>query len=494
MNWRKWPLDSRTWPELANNPLPFAGLLTSLPDEFSYTCEVDGELPDLRGTLYRIGPGLYDRGPDRKRMMLDGDGMVQALQFDRGTVTFRNRFVRTPKYLQEARAGRFLYPTFSCHGSGPMRYNLGLSLPNQANTTVLAWAGRLLAFDEGQVPFELSHSLDTLGQRPVDLQQPGLAFHAHWKLDAVHHQVHYLAISQGRRPVAHVVSMDRQGRIARRHHIRLPRSVYIHDWFVSARYFAFLLHPAFIDLYKLLQVLIGKETFSEAIQWQPRRGNLLVIVDRADGATRTVELPACWMWHAINAFDDGRNLTLDFIGSEQGGGLGDADSPLFRIMKGQLPGTLDEPGNFPRRYEIDLTTGACSDTLLASDANFELPGLSATERARPHSWVCMIRSEAGELFPGGLTRLHAGTLEAETFRFGPGEYCGEPVFLDTLDSPKGRHLISQVYLATGQRSEFCVFDTDRFQAGPVATIHLQHHVPLSFHGFWDATDCRNRQL
>ena len=31
------------------------------------------------------------------------------------------------------------------------------------------------------------------------------------------------------------------------------------------------------------------------------------------------------------------------------------------------------------------------------------------------------------------------------------------------------------------------------QAGPVATIRLQHHVPLSFHGFWDAADCGNRQ-
>ena len=39
---------------------------------------------DLDGVLYRVGPGRYDRGPDRKRMVLDGDGMVQALELRDG--------------------------------------------------------------------------------------------------------------------------------------------------------------------------------------------------------------------------------------------------------------------------------------------------------------------------------------------------------------------------------------------------------------------------
>jgi hypothetical protein len=151
------------WPPLAENSLPFAGLLTSLPEEHDYACEVEGQLDGLNGTLYRVGPGLYDRGADRKRMMLDGDGMVQALRFRGGQAHFRNRFVRTNKFVEEAAANRFLYPTFSCHGSGPWRNNLGLSLPNQANTTVLAWGGKLWAFalETGCLP--------SPGPLPVDL-------------------------------------------------------------------------------------------------------------------------------------------------------------------------------------------------------------------------------------------------------------------------------------------------------------------------------------
>ena len=116
--WRKPPLNSSIWPALSDNPLPFAGILTSLPEEHDYICDIEGDLPELSGTLYRIGPGLFDRGPDRKRMMLDGDGMVQALTFQNNTARFRNRFVHTEKFRAETKAERFLYPTFSCHGSG----------------------------------------------------------------------------------------------------------------------------------------------------------------------------------------------------------------------------------------------------------------------------------------------------------------------------------------------------------------------------------------
>ena len=113
MSWRKLPLPAADWLPPADNPLPYGGLLSSLPEEHDYECEIDGQLPDINGTLYRVGPGRYDRGPDRKRMMLDGDGMVQQLSIRNGRAHFRNRYVRTPKYVAEEQANRFLYRDFT---------------------------------------------------------------------------------------------------------------------------------------------------------------------------------------------------------------------------------------------------------------------------------------------------------------------------------------------------------------------------------------------
>ena len=91
----------------------------SLRTEHDYHPRIEGRLPkDLRGTLYRNGPGLFERAGYRKRHLLDGDGMIQAFDFTDAGVRFRNRFVRTRKFVEEERAGGYLYPTWSTRAPG----------------------------------------------------------------------------------------------------------------------------------------------------------------------------------------------------------------------------------------------------------------------------------------------------------------------------------------------------------------------------------------
>ena len=484
MSWRKLPLRAADWLPPETNPAPWAGLLSSLTKEHDYECEVTGDLPDLSGTLYRVGPGLYDRGPDRKRMMLDGDGMVQALSIREGRAHFRNRYVRTPKFVAEEQANRFLYPTFSTHGSGPLRHNLGLGIMNQANTTVIEWAGRLYAFDEGQKPYELTGELGTLGEALLDPAQPKLSYWAHWKLDAIHQRLHLLSMVPGPKPVARVVSLDRDGQVAERQTIALPRSVYIHDWFVTRNHFALLLHPAFISMPRMLEILIGRNTFASALEWRPEQGSTLTVARRGSNTTRNLSTRPVWMWHAINAFEAGDELVLDFIGGETAGGLGSDDEPLFRLMAGGEPGPPPEPDNWPRRIRVKPGDDHADEQILLNDGKIELPCVSAAERGAPYSQANMIRAVPGEMFTRSLCELDGATLTGRSFVFGEHEYCSEPVICDELDGKPGRYLLTQVYSGLEKRSHYAVLDRQDFMAGPVARIQLQHHVPLSFHGYW----------
>ena len=486
MSWRRMPLRSADWRPPETNPLPYAGLISSLPEEYDYECEVDGDLPPLSGTLYRVGPGLYDRGPDRKRMVLDGDGMVQALRLAGGRATYRNRFVRTDKYVEEKLANRFLYPTFSTHGSGSFWRNVGMTLPNQANTTVIEWGGRLFAFDESQRPYELDRDLATLAEAALDPANPDFKYWAHWKLDAVHEQLHLLSIEQGPQMTAHVVSLSTSGDVVARRRYRLPRSVYFHDWFVTETHFAFWLHPAFVDLRALGLVLVARETFASAIRWRPEAGTVMFVADRRDDRTWALETEACWMWHAINAYDDGDELVCDFVGSETGGGLGGEDSALFGIMRGEPVAPADQPANFLRRMRVDPRRGRIDMSVTAAAADYELPAVSATERARRHTTACMIQADQGELFARSLCLFDARTGSTQSWSFEPGEYCGEPVYCDAIGQERSRTVISQVYSSATKQSSFAVFDVERFTDGPVARIALRHHVPLSFHGYWSA--------
>ena len=99
---------------------PYLGLATSLYEEQDYRAEVEGRLPRelVGGSLYRNGPGLFDRAGRRKRNLLDGDGLVQAFRFDDQGVQYRARFVRTEKYVEEQAAGRFIYPSWSTQAPG----------------------------------------------------------------------------------------------------------------------------------------------------------------------------------------------------------------------------------------------------------------------------------------------------------------------------------------------------------------------------------------
>lgn len=126
-------------------------IFESLEDEHDYVVShVDGQVPaELRGTLYRNGPGRLEIGGSPLGHMFDGDGMLTAFTIADGRVRFRNRYVRTQHYV--ASAGRHGPPQRgfgTLRPGGPMANALRLPA-NVANTSVVLHAGELLALWEG---------------------------------------------------------------------------------------------------------------------------------------------------------------------------------------------------------------------------------------------------------------------------------------------------------------------------------------------------------
>ncbi len=119
----------------------------SLTTAYDYHAAKSGKPPPtLNGTLYRNGPGLFDRDGYRKRHLLDGDGMIQAFDFADGRVRNRNRFVRTEKFVEESRAGAFLYPTWTTLALSWMDNVPAIPTVSQAGVMPVMWHG-LNAYD-----------------------------------------------------------------------------------------------------------------------------------------------------------------------------------------------------------------------------------------------------------------------------------------------------------------------------------------------------------
>lgn len=106
-------------PTKSTAPYPsFQRGFEAMGKEHGYWVEgVEGTLPaDLEGTFFRNGPGRTGVGGERFGHWFDGDGMVCAFTFKQGRIHFRNRYVRTPKYIRETGLGRV-----ACRGFGTQR-------------------------------------------------------------------------------------------------------------------------------------------------------------------------------------------------------------------------------------------------------------------------------------------------------------------------------------------------------------------------------------
>jgi all-trans-8'-apo-beta-carotenal 15,15'-oxygenase len=481
---------------LAENPLPYAGLATTLATEYDYMPRIEGQLPRiLQGTLYRNGPGRFDRGGLRKRLLLDGDGMLQAYQFRNGQVHFRTRFVRTAKYVAEEAAGRFLYRTWSTLAPGGLWANLGLHLATQAEVTVIRRHDTLYAFG-GPQPYALDpETLDTRGVSTLGVPAPQTRYQAHWKVDGRTGEWLHFGVAYGRTPLLHLTVFTAAGHLRTHWTVPLPRPVFLHDWLVTERHLLFILHPGLIPLWGVAAMLLGWRSPADVLRWQPALGNLVLVLDRAGPSPPLLlEAEAAWMWHALNAYEAHGELIADFVGAPTIVGLGHPSAPFFAVMRGHAPAPpAPEARAQVRRYVINPAARTLREDVLAADDGYEMPFVNPCLSCHRHRYGYFVQhGQAGWLW-SSVARVDTQTGAVTKYDFGPGHYCSEPVFVpqpgvayETGAVAEPGWLLTLVYHTDTHQSSLAMLEADHVAAGPVAWVHLTHHVPLSFHGSWHA--------
>ena len=481
------PRQSTECPDLPQDD-PYFDLATSLTQEYQYEATVEGKIPeDLQGTLYRNGPGLFERAGYRKRCILDGDGMIQAFRIYGGTVHFQNKFVRTQKYQEEETAGRYLYKTWTTQAPGGVLANLGANIGNQAGVTVIMRNGKLYAFDESTQPYELDpETLETLGLSYLGLPEGTALYAAHWKVDSQTGEWLHFGLEYGRKVTLHITIFQKDGQLKKHRTITLPRYAYMHDFFVSDRHLIFNIHPVELSIYKFL---LGIETFSGTMSWRPENGNLILVIDR-EGDAEPIQLTtdASWMWHALNAYEEGNEIIADFVGYQNPDHFLGEDPALFAIMCGRKVESVF-PGEI-RRYVINPGEKSIRQEIL-DEGHHEFPFVNQHLSCHKHRFGYFAKGSQGAIFFSSIVRVGMKTGASEAYDFGEGFYCGEPVFAPKPDfvytgddDQEPGWLLTEVYDSSTRKSFLAILQADQVSAGPIAIIHLNHHVPLSFHGYW----------
>ena len=67
---------------------------------------------------------------------------------------------------------------------------------------------------------------------------------------------------------------------------------------------------------------------------------------------------------------------------------------------------------------------------------------------------------------------------------GAKHFVGEPIFAPSGGREGQGWLLAQVLSGETDKSFVAIFDAENVASGPVAKVMMEHHVPLSFHGWW----------
>lgn len=459
-----------------------AGLASSMVEEHDYFPEIQGEIPaELKGTLYRNGPGRFELGGARKRHLLDGDGMIQAFDFSQGRVRYRNRFVRTRKFQAEQNAGRFVMPTWTTRAPGGMVRNVGNKIRSQAGVTVTLKNGCLYAFDEVGLPYGLDpDTLETWGERQVGPADVRIDYKAHTKTDGRNGHWLLLGVEHGPKTWLDLVVRDKDGKLLGHQRVASPRPSYIHDWFFTERHVVIMLHPVELSLPRFLS---GLASFTDSLQWRPHKGNMVVVLDRASAASPVIlETDACFMWHSLNAFDLGDSIVADFVGYDAPDHFLGERAAFRMIMEGR-PGLQQNKGML-RRYIINVPRRGLAQDLL-SDQNHEFPMVDPGVAGHRQRYGHYTTASAATVFHNGLARVDMDDGRRDVIFVENAAHVGEPVFVrDPASAAEQGWLLSIGLDAVTGTSFLGIFRSDRLSDGPVARVLLTHSTPLSFHGYW----------
>lgn len=442
---------------------------------------VVGSLPEaLAGALYRVGPNPQYDPRDEFYHWFAGDGMVHAFYFEGGKVAYKNRWMRTPKWELENRAGKALFGTFGNPATSDPAA-IGHST-GTANTNVVSHGGRLFALEESHQPFEFDPlTLESKGYRSFD-GVISSRFTAHPKADPHTGELHFFAYSAGGPGTTemHYGILDKQCKVTRLDAFHAPYASMVHDFVATSAHVLFPIMPLTSSMDRAMR---GKPLFA----WENDRAVHIGLLPKGSdmAAMRWLETDACHVFHFMNAWESGGRITAYALEAEMAPGMPYADG---------RPGDPGKSAARLSRWTIDLDSQ--SETIertIIDDLPAEFPAIDeryAGCRNRYGWFIChadgKTRDEAENSLYGTLTCHDFTTGGRQRFSLPEGDVMSEPVFAPRHAAAEEGDgwILMTAWRRIEQRSDLLVFNATDIAAGPIAEVRLPCRIPFGFHGAW----------
>ena len=424
--------------------------------------EIDVGPLKVRGTIPAELDGTYVRnGMNPKSGVSDhwfaGTGMLHAVSLRDGVASYRNRYVRTPYYDGDLNQMSAMFDPAA----------------SPANTNIIAHAGKWLALEEAHWAWAVDSQLNTLGAHDFAGAVTGPVT-AHPRTCPLTGELLFFGYQLARAPYLTYYRADAAGQVVEAQAIDLPNPVMMHDWNITANHVVFMDLPVVFDLQAAMR---GEPPLA----FRASAGARLGVMKRngAGGAVRWFEINPCYVFHPVNAHEDGDKIVVTVCRQKQAmvGGFAEiygGDATAARLW----------------RWTIDLATGAVKEEQL-DDATSDFPRVNDSRVGLPAQWgyTAALDATAPTLTLGrNLYKYDLTTGARTTHDLGRDSHVGEGIFVPRpgATAEDDGWVMAIYHDEAVDESRLVILDAQHFGDEPVAQVVMPQRVPYGAHGNWMA--------
>jgi beta,beta-carotene 9',10'-dioxygenase len=440
---------------------------------------VTGEVPAwLTGGLVRVTPAQMDFEKRSVSHWFDGMAMLNRFGFDgTGGVSYASRFLDTDarrRALETGGASIAGFATDPCRSLFQRVQSVfSQETTDNANVNLSKLGDEYIAMTE--TPMAVAFDAETLATTRSDREalRFGQVTTAHPHLDGETGEFINFSAHMGPRSQYKVYA--RQGAASSRVVASIPvrEPAYMHSFALTPRYALLLENPLVVNPIKLA---LGGRAFIHNYVWKPELGVRIHAFDRRTGALAgTWVAEPFFVFHTINAFEDGDDLVIDLCAHE--------DASIIELLElDRLRAGEDHSDLAARPVRLTLRAGAArAESRELADVDLELPRINYRRfNGRPYRYAYG-GSASGAAFLKRLVKIDV-TDGSHVAWDEPSAWAGEPVFVPRpgAEAEDDGVVLSVVLDVEAGRSFLLVLDAASFTE--IARAEAPHHIPFGFHG------------
>ncbi|BCS26851.1 carotenoid oxygenase family protein [Aspergillus puulaauensis] len=470
---------------------------SELPCRFEgevYNCVVRGTIPkEVDGTYYRCMPDALWAPQYEDDVFINGDGAIDAIRIHDGHADFKQKYVRTSKFVIERAARQAVFGKYRNRYTDDPRVKH--EIHSTANTHIIFFEKQLLALKEDSPPYAMDpDTLETKGAYDFHGQYTAPTFTAHPKIDASNGEMMtmgYEAKGDGTTDVAYYL-FSKEGKKLEECWFKGPYIGMMHDMAATDKWVVFTIPP--LQAQSLESLKAGSKHFAWA-EDKPLTFGILPRYNPKPEDIRWFTYKNAFYGHTGNAFDGDDGCVY-------------LDAPLTYFNKfwffppvgqdpmtapsGKPPGRDQLQSHYVRwRFDPNATDPRVEPVELVN-ADGEMPKVDDRFAGKPYNTLFLaMHDPTKENGPVGgiynaIAKCDVNTGKLVHWSAGDHTAIHEVAFIPrTPDSPEADgFLVTIANRRDTKLSCILILDAQKLAEGPLAIIELPFRLRNGIHGSW----------